>query len=61
MKKIKQCIHPFPNSTMFQKSVAPIGFTLFLIFLLLYGKRILYEKKAETAHSRFCFFYYILK
>ncbi|PER22776.1 hypothetical protein CN402_20895 [Bacillus sp. AFS015896] len=29
-------------------------------FLFLYRKGVLY-KKTETAHSRFCFFYYILK
>ncbi|MBP3968168.1 hypothetical protein KAF80_03785 [Bacillus sp. WL1] len=57
---LRHWTRPLSDPTIFQKSITPICLTIFCIFLLLY-KTVYYTKKAETALSRFCFFYYILK
>ncbi len=53
MKKIKHWIHSFHDTVMFKKNISPSSYR--------YIENIYYIKKAETALSRFCFFYYILK
>ncbi|MGE7868942.1 hypothetical protein ACQKNO_22630 [Bacillus paramycoides] len=40
-------IHPFHDTTSLEESIAPVFLSLFILFLLLYRKRVLYKKKQK--------------
>ncbi|KMN42721.1 hypothetical protein [Bacillus sp. LK2] len=40
-------IHPLHDTTSLEDSIAPVFLSLFILFLLLYRKRVLYKKKQK--------------
>ncbi len=46
---LKYWTHPLSDPTIFQKSITPVCFLIFFIFLLLYRKRVLYEKSRNSS------------
>lgn len=46
---LRHWTRPLSDPTIFQKSITPICLTIFCIFLLLYRKRVLYEKSRNSS------------